>query len=156
MMIHYQAKFGCNRIISSEKKKKKKEKKRVKIVIVWSLQAPHCDLHLEDNHFLHDIPAHDDASLYQVWLQRVKWFRGYLHGRTQTRTQTVIQIYKVEWCFFLGGGELKQLAIQRGKGNPVTVQARTTWHINHDNVMQHGMWTSTASQRCDLSSAGWS
>ena len=39
----------------------------------------HCDLDLEDSVpiFLHDILAHDDASPYQVWLQKVQLLRRY-------------------------------------------------------------------------------
>ena len=38
---------------------------------------PHCELDLEDNNpnLSHDTPNHDDAPLYQIWLQKVKKFR---------------------------------------------------------------------------------
>ena len=41
--------------------------------------SPHYDPELEDSKliFLHDILAHDDASPYQVWLQKVKHLRIY-------------------------------------------------------------------------------
>ena len=42
--------------------------------------SPHCDLDLEDSKRIlsHDTLAHDDASPYQVWLQKVQPFRR--HG----------------------------------------------------------------------------
>ena len=41
--------------------------------------SPHCDLDLEDSNpkLSHNTPAHDDAPLYQAWLQKVKKFRRY-------------------------------------------------------------------------------
>ena len=42
--------------------------------VIFDYMNPHCDLDLEDSKpiFLHDTLAHDDASSYQVWLQKVK------------------------------------------------------------------------------------
>ena len=41
--------------------------------------SAHCDHELEDSKpiFLHDTLAHDDASQYQVWLQKVQQLRRY-------------------------------------------------------------------------------
>ena len=41
--------------------------------------SPDYDPELEDSKpiFLHDTLAHDDASPYQVWLQKVQQLRGY-------------------------------------------------------------------------------
>ena len=45
--------------------------------------STHCDLDLEDNKpiFLNDTLAHDNASQYQVCLQKVLQLRRYLQGR---------------------------------------------------------------------------
>ena len=50
----------------------------VETVIFHSI-SPHCDLELEDSKpiFLHDTLAHDDASPYQIWLQKVQQLRRY-------------------------------------------------------------------------------
>ena len=41
---------------------------------------PHCDPLLEDSNpiFLHDTLAHDDASPYQVWLQKIQQLGKYI------------------------------------------------------------------------------
>ena len=61
MIMYYQTKVGSKRISNSED--------TVETVIVWSYKPLLCDLDLENNKpiFLHDPPAHNDASQYQVW-----------------------------------------------------------------------------------------
>ena len=58
------SKFGCKKISSSAD--------MVETVISDQMN-PHCDPELEDRRpvFLHDILAHDVASPYQVWLQKI-------------------------------------------------------------------------------------
>ena len=61
--------------------------------------SPHCDLDHEDSKlfFGHDIPGHDNAPLYQIWLQKFEGLRSYCLGKLQTDGQTdthaVTQIY---------------------------------------------------------------
>ena len=68
--MYHQIKFGCKTISSS-----------VDMVemVTFDYISPKCDLDLEDSKpiFLHDILAHDDASQYQVWSQKVKQLRRY-------------------------------------------------------------------------------
>ena len=70
MMMYYPINFGCKKISNS-----------VDMVdtVIFDYMSPQCDLELEDSKliFLHDTLAHDDASLYQVWLQKVQQFRRY-------------------------------------------------------------------------------
>ena len=65
MMMYHPINFGCKKISSS-----------VDMVetVISAYMSPHCDLELEDSKpiFSHDTLAHDDASPYQVWLQKVK------------------------------------------------------------------------------------
>ena len=46
---------------------------------IFDYVSPHCDPELEDSKviLLHDTLAHDDASPYQVWLQKVQQLRRY-------------------------------------------------------------------------------
>ena len=65
-MRHHPIKCSCKKISSS-----------VDVVVVETLildyMSPHYDPELEDSKpdFVHDTLAHDDASPYQVWLQKV-------------------------------------------------------------------------------------
>ena len=47
--------------------------------VISDQMSPHCDPEPEDSEpiFLHDILAHNVASLYQVWLQKVQQLRRY-------------------------------------------------------------------------------
>ena len=64
--------------------------------------SPYCDLDLEDSIpiLVHDTPAQDDGPPYQVWIQKVELFRGYLLDKArQTDTRgdghkdTAIPVY---------------------------------------------------------------
>ena len=48
-------------------------------IVLSDYMSPHCNPELEDSKpiFLHDTLAQDDASPYQVWLQKVQQFRKY-------------------------------------------------------------------------------
>ena len=73
---------------------------------------PHCDLELEDSKqiFLHDTLIHDDASPYQVWLQKVQHFRRYYpdehslefftccHDMKKNFTQ-MVKFYTIKYLF---------------------------------------------------------
>ena len=61
-------KFGGKRISSS-----------VDIVetVIFDYMSPHCDLQNSIPVFLHDTLAHNNASPYQVWLQKVQHLRRY-------------------------------------------------------------------------------
>ena len=67
--------------------------------VIFDQMSPHCGPELEDSKliFLHDTLAHDDASLYQVWLQKVQQLKRYrpdehsLEFSTFSVTLTVIQ-----------------------------------------------------------------
>ena len=65
MMMYHPIKFGCKKINSSAD---------MVATVISDYMSPHCDLELEDSKpiFLHDTLAHDDASPYQVWLQKVE------------------------------------------------------------------------------------
>ena len=47
--------------------------------VISDQMSPHCDPELEDSKliFLHDTLAHDVASPYQVWLQKIQQLRRY-------------------------------------------------------------------------------
>ena len=47
--------------------------------VIFDQMSPHCDPELEDCKpiFLHDTLAHDVASPYQVWLQKVQQLKRY-------------------------------------------------------------------------------
>ena len=68
--MYHQIKFGYKKISISAG--------RVETVISDQM-SPHCDPELEDSKpiFLHDTLAHDVASPYQVWLQKVQQLRRY-------------------------------------------------------------------------------
>ena len=70
MMMYHPINCGCKKISNSAD--------MVETVISDQV-VPHCDSELEDSKpiFLHDILAHDVASPYQVWLQKVQHLRGY-------------------------------------------------------------------------------
>ena len=61
-------KFGGKRISSS-----------VDIVetVIFDYMNPHCDLQNSKPVFLHDTLAHDAASPYKVWVQKVQHLRRY-------------------------------------------------------------------------------
>ena len=67
-MMYHPLKIGCEKISSS-----------VDMVetVISDYMSPQCDLDLEDSKpvFLHDTLAHDYASPYQVWLQKVQQVR---------------------------------------------------------------------------------
>ena len=68
--MYHPIKFGCRKISSS-----------VEMVgtVIFDYMSPHCDPKLEENKpiFLHNTLAHDDASPYQVWFQKVQQLRRY-------------------------------------------------------------------------------
>ena len=70
MMVYQPIKFCCKKISSSADMVE---------TVVFDQMSPHCDPELEDSKpiFLHDILAHDVASPYQVWLQKVQQLRRY-------------------------------------------------------------------------------
>ena len=70
MMMYHPIKFGCQKIISSAD---------VVETVIFDQLSPHGDPELEDRKpvFLHDILAHDVASPYQVYLQRVQQLSRY-------------------------------------------------------------------------------
>ena len=47
--------------------------------VILDYMGPHYDPELEDSKtiFLHDTQAHDNASLHQVWLEKVQQLRRY-------------------------------------------------------------------------------
>ena len=69
-MMYHPIKFGCKKISSTVD--------MVRTVISDYL-SPHCDLDHEDSEpiFLQDTLAHDEASSYQVWLQKVQQLSRY-------------------------------------------------------------------------------
>ncbi len=70
MMMYHPIKFGCKKISSSADMVE---------TVIFDQMSPHCDPELEDSKpiFLHDTLAHDVASPYQVWLQKVQQQRKY-------------------------------------------------------------------------------
>ena len=70
MMMYHPIKCGCRKISSP-----------VDMVetVIFDQMSPHCDPELEDSKpiFLHNTLAHDDASPYRVWLQKVQQLRRY-------------------------------------------------------------------------------
>ena len=70
MMMYHIINFGCKTISKS-----------VNMVetVIFGYIDPNCDLELEDSKsvFLHDTLAHDDASPYQVKLQKDQQLRRY-------------------------------------------------------------------------------
>ena len=65
------SKPGCKKISSSVD--------MVEETVISDRRSPHCDPELEDRKpiLLHDILAHDVASLYQIWLQKIQQQRRY-------------------------------------------------------------------------------
>ena len=65
MMMCHPTKYGCQKIGSSADMVE---------TVMFDWMSLHCDPDLEDSKpiFLHDTLAHDVASPYQVWLQKVK------------------------------------------------------------------------------------
>ena len=70
MMVYHATKFGCKMISSSVDKVE---------TVISDYMNPHCDPEFEDSisMFLHDTLAHDDASHYQTWSQKVQQLRRY-------------------------------------------------------------------------------
>ena len=70
MMMHHPIKFGCQKISSSADAVE---------TGISDQMSPHSDPELEDSKptFLHDTLAHDVASTYLVWLQKVQKLRRY-------------------------------------------------------------------------------
>ena len=68
MMTHHPIKFGRKKIGSSTDMVE---------TVISDYMSPHCDLELEDSKpiFLHDTLANDDASPYQVRLQKAQQLR---------------------------------------------------------------------------------
>ena len=62
--MYHPIKFGCQKISSSADMVE---------TVIFHQMSPHCDPELEDSKpiFLHDTLAHDVASPYQAWLQKV-------------------------------------------------------------------------------------
>ena len=67
-MMYHPIKFGCQKISSSADMVE---------TVISDIISLHCDPELEDNKpiFLHDTLAPNDASQYQVWLQKVQQLR---------------------------------------------------------------------------------
>ena len=67
-MTYHQIKFGCKKINSSAD---------IVETVISDQMSPHCDPELEESKpiFLYDTLAHDFASSYQVWLQKVQQLR---------------------------------------------------------------------------------
>ena len=70
MMRYHQIKFGCKKISSSAD---------IVETVIFDQMSPSCDPELEDSKpvFLHDTLAHNAASSYQVWLQKIQQLRRY-------------------------------------------------------------------------------
>ena len=70
MTMYHPIKFGCKEISSSADVVK---------TVIFDQMSPVCDHELEDSKpvFLHDTLAHDVASPYQFWLQKVQQLRRY-------------------------------------------------------------------------------
>ena len=68
--MYYPIKFGCKKTSSSADMVE---------TAIFDQVSPHCDPELENSKpvFLHDTLAHDDASLYQIWLQKVQQLTRY-------------------------------------------------------------------------------
>ena len=70
MMVYHPIKFGCKKISNSADMLE---------TVILDYMNPHCDIDHADTKpmFLHDTLAHDDASPYQVWSQKVQQLRRY-------------------------------------------------------------------------------
>ena len=62
--MYHPIKYGCKKIIET---------------VIFDYVSPHCNPELEDSKpiFLHGTLTHNDASPYQVWLQKVQQLRRY-------------------------------------------------------------------------------
>ena len=71
--MYHTIKFGCKKINSLADMVETE-------TVISDQMSPHCDPELKDNKpiFLHDTLAHNVASPYQVWLQKVQQLRRYL------------------------------------------------------------------------------
>ena len=65
MMLYHPIKFGCKKISASE---------YMVETVIFDYTSPYCDFDIENGKtiFLHDTLAHDAASPYRVWLQKVQ------------------------------------------------------------------------------------
>ena len=68
MMMYQPIKFGCKKISSSADMVE---------TVTFDQMSPHCNPELEASKpiFLHDTLAHDVASPYHVWLQKIEQLR---------------------------------------------------------------------------------
>ena len=69
-MMYHQIKYACKKISSSVDMAE---------TVIPDYMSPQCDPELEDSKtiFLHDTLTHDEASPYQVWLQKVQQLMRY-------------------------------------------------------------------------------
>ena len=83
MMTYHPIEFGCKKISSSADMVE---------TVISDIISLHCGPELEDNKpiFLHDTLAPNDASQYQVWLQKVQQLRRYRPDE-----------HSLEFCTFL-------------------------------------------------------
>ena len=70
MIMYHPIKFGCKKISSSADTAE---------TVMFDQMSLHCNPELDDSKaiFLHDTLAHDVASSYQVWLQKVQQLMRY-------------------------------------------------------------------------------
>ena len=70
MMMYHPIKCGCKKISSSADMME---------TVISDYMSPHRNPEFEDSKpiFLHDTLAHDDASPYKVWSQKVQQLRRY-------------------------------------------------------------------------------
>ena len=70
MMMYHPIKWGCKKITRTAD---------VVETLILDYMSPHYDPELEDSKpdFVHDTLAHDDASPYQIWIQKVQQLRRY-------------------------------------------------------------------------------
>ena len=69
MMMYHPIKLGCRKISSSADMVE---------TVISDYMSPPCDLELEDRkQILDGTLAHDDASPYPVWFQKVQWLGRY-------------------------------------------------------------------------------
>ena len=66
-MMYNPIKFGCKKISRSV---------NVLETVIFDYMSPHCDPELEDRGYKSTL-AQDDASPYQVWLQKIQQLRRY-------------------------------------------------------------------------------
>ena len=85
MMMYHQIKFGYKNISSSAD--------MVETVTFDQMTlSPHSDPELEDSKlvFLQDTLAHDVASPYQVWLQKVQQLRRYVQMNNHWDSEPIL------------------------------------------------------------------